>query len=89
MSVIAVLATFFDVDIHMYSIRGESYETEVVRSMKKSKEKTAIIPLILISNNYEGEQPMKEESFSSISSIQGFWSYCLLVSYPSLTISLS
>ena len=88
-SLVSILTTFFDVDLHMHTLRGEQYETEIIRSMKKSKEKTANIPLILISNSYEGDQILKEESFSSISSIQGFWSYCLLVNYPSLIIPSS
>jgi hypothetical protein len=54
---------------------------EVIKSLKKTKEKTAIVPMILIPNHFSGENEGngKEESFSSISSIYGYWSYYILL----------
>lgn len=58
--------------------------------MKKTKEKTAVIPLILMSNQCGNwtENSMKEDSFSSISSIQGIWNYYLMVQYPELNLQV-
>lgn len=53
--------------------------------MKKTKEKTAIIPIILIPSSFLTEEATsKEESFSSISSIYGYWSYYILLDYSQL-----
>lgn len=61
-SVISVLTTFFDVDIHFYNLKGKSFELEIIRSMKKTKEKTATIPIILIPSQFlsEAEAGSKE-----------------------------
>lgn len=42
-------------ELHFYTLRGKEYDLEVIKSLKKSKEKTAVVPLILIPNHFPSE----------------------------------